>query len=475
MNRNSSNLTSAGSEIITNISSQRSLLFSAGKAPKKLITKTYKITNDTSIHDSFNNNINNNISQINNNSQNDSNLKTPIRNLKSKSLINNNKTLGIKEIKEAAPTLDLSNIIYKDGYILKDAANSNPGFGLWSIKMPINEEDKKEQNNKKSEESKNNNIINSINTNNNKYHFNDSDLNYKYTKYIDNEEIFENNIKNKKIIDKLSNRLNDLEKKYMKALSNYQEKKYLAQNAIKMKKEYDKLFNDNINEIKLIKIKSEEMDSNNKILEDALSNTRNEINRLLNIMKEDKENMNKLKEEYENRLKEEEIERAKLNEIIKNNEEKLEILNEENNKLDKNNEKFGLINPFENDFDVNEHKKDYQIKQMKEVVLNLQIKVSELKKEIKKNNEEVGKLNEIMRFKNMKEEYQRININNLFYTIEENEMNAERNNNILKNKNNIINQLNDKIFKQNKIKRNNKIFPKSSSQSLLFNKKLYNI
>ena len=60
------------------------------------------------------------------------------------------------------------------------------------------------------------------------------------------------------------------------------------------------------------------MDSNNKILEDALSNSRNEINRLLNITKVDKENMNKIKEEYENRLKQEEIEREKLNVIIKN-------------------------------------------------------------------------------------------------------------------------------------------------------------
>ena len=472
MNRNSSNLTSAGSEIITN-ASQRSLLFSAGKAPKKLITKTYKITNDTSIPDSLNN-INNNISQINNISQNDSNSRTPNKNAKSKSFIINNKDQSIKE----GSSLDISNIKYKDGYILKDAANSNPGYGLWSIKMPVKDANKNEKKNKvlplisNKEESKNNNI-NSINNKK----FNGSDLNYKYTKYIDNEEI-QNNIRNKKIIEKLANKLNDLEKKYMKALSNYQEKKYLSINAIKMKNEYDQLFIDNVNEIKLIKIKSEELDSQNKILEDNLSNSRNEINRLLNITKVDKENMNKIKEEYENRLKQEEIEREKINVIIKNNEEKLEILNEKNNELDNNNnEKYGLYNSFFiNDLDGNEHKKDFQIKQLKDVVLNLQIKVSELKKEIKNNNEEIGKLNEIMKYKNMKEEYQRVNINNLFYTIEENEIIAERNNNILKNKNDIIHQLNDKIYKQNgKKEKPIKKLTKSSSQSLLFNKKIYNI
>ena len=474
MNRNSSNLTSAGSEIITNVS-QRSLLFSAGKAPKKLITKTYKITNDTSIPDSLNN-INNNISQINNISQNDSNSRTPNKNAKSKSFIINNKDQSIKE----GSSLDISNIKYKDGYILKDAANSNPDYGLWSIKMPVKDANKNEQKNKvlplisNKEESKNNNI-NSINNKK----FNDSDLNYKYTKYIDNEEI-QNNIRNKKIIEKLANKLNDLEKKYMKALSNYQEKKYLSINAIKVKNEYDQLFIDNVNEIKLIKIKSEELDSQNKILEDNLSNSRNEINRLLNIMKVDKENMNKLNEEFNDRLKNEEIERGKLNDIIKNNEEKIEILNEKNNELDaNNNEKYGLFNNnnhiLENDLDVNEHKKDFQIKKMKEVVLNLQIKICNLKKEINNNKEEMQKLNKVLKYKNMKDELQRININNLFYAVEENEMNAQRSSIILKNKDEVIKKLNDNILNQNGIKRTIKRLPKSSSQILLINKKAYNI
>ena len=35
---------------------------------------------------------------------------------------------------------NISKLNYKDGYILKDATNSNPGFGLWSIKLeqPLN-------------------------------------------------------------------------------------------------------------------------------------------------------------------------------------------------------------------------------------------------------------------------------------------------------------------------------------------------
>lgn len=480
MNKNLSNLTSAGSEIITNVSSQRSLLFSAGKAPRKIITKSYKIINENSIPDSSNNINNNNITEIKNNNQKDSDHKSSIVNIKNKSFLKNNDQS--RESSKGTTSLNLSNIKYKDGYILKDAVNSNPGFGLWSIKTPIEDKQKDQKNlpiiNKKEESKNNNNLNNDININNinNKYHFNDSDLNYKYTKYISNEEI-ENNIKNKKLIDKLTNKLNDLEKKYMKALSNYQEKKYLTQNAIKMKKEYDRLFIENTSEIKILKKKQEEISSENKILEDALSNARNEINRLLNVQREDKNNMDKLKEEYENRLKKEEKEREKLNEIITNNEKKIEILNEKNNELDnKDDEKIGSKHSFyDYDLEGSEQKKDYQIKKLKEVALNLQIKICNLKKDISNNKIEMEKLDNILRYKNIKEEYQRININNLFYMIEENEINAQRNKIILKNSNETIKNLNNNIIKKNNKNRNMKTLPKSFSQELLFNKKAYNL
>ena len=448
MIRNSSNLTSAGSEIITNLSSQRSLLFSAGKASRKLITKSYKITNETSIPDSLNN-INNNISQINNNNnsnQTESIIKTPIQNIKTKSDINNNNNEQSGEIKDKT-TLDLSNIQYKDSYTLKDAPNSNPGYCLWPIRFPLKDKIIQKKNilsvENKKEETKNNNL-------NKKYNFHDTDLNYKYTKYINNEEIIENNIINKKIIDKLTNKLNDLEKKYMTALSNYQEKKYLSKNAIKIKNEYDQLFKENTEEIKIIKEQSDEINSQNKVLENALSNARNEINRLLNIMKEDKENMNKLRNEFNNRQKKEEMEREKLNNIIKSNESKIEILNEKNNELEENNsEKF---------------------------VLNLQIKIRNLKNNMNSNKEEMNKLNNILKYKNMKEEYQRININNLFYTVEENEYNSQINNIILKNKDEIIRKLNENILSQHKgIKRNIKKIPKSSSQELIWDNKRYDL
>ena len=484
MNRNSSNLTSAGSEIISNISSQRSLLFSAGKAPKKIITKSYKITSDTTNPD--NNINNNNYSEIKNNSnKKEPEQKNIIHNIKDKSIIN----ISNDQSRESKGTssLNLSNIKYKDGYILKDAVNSNPGYGLWSVKLPIDEKDKKIQKNYilpeiiKKEETKNynNNNIN-INDLKNKYHFNDEDLNYKYTNstFISNEEI-ENNIKNKKIIDKLSTKLKDLEKKYIKALSNYHEKKFLCQNAIKMKKEYDQLFMDNTSEMQLIKQKTQEINAENKILEDELSNTRNEINRLINVQKEDKNNMDKMKEEYENRLIKEENEREKLKEIIKNNEKMLEDLHEKNNEIDERNkakeELKNLGYGINFDFEGSEKQKDFQIKQMKDIVLNLQIKISNLKKEISNNSQEIVKLNSVLNYKNLKEEGQKININNLFYMVEENEINAQRNNIILKRNNELIKNLNNNMARENYIFRNLKKLPKSSSQKLLFNKNNYNL
>ena len=186
MNKNYSGLSSVGNEIISsNSQSQKNILSSAGKN-NKLIVKTYKLTKDSSVQDISNNNILNTKSQS---------------------------------------SLNLSNIKYKDGYILKDAVNSNPGFGLWSIKPSTEDNIKKiekENDTKiiKKEESKN--IVDKIS--NNKVLFNDKELNnYKYSKFCD--EDIKQNKKNKKMMEKLNNKIKDLEKKYMNALANYHEKK----------------------------------------------------------------------------------------------------------------------------------------------------------------------------------------------------------------------------------------------------------
>ena len=42
-----------------------------------------------------------------------------------------------KESKTERSVYDFSKLQYKDGSILKDAVNSNPGYGLWAITLDI--------------------------------------------------------------------------------------------------------------------------------------------------------------------------------------------------------------------------------------------------------------------------------------------------------------------------------------------------
>ena len=424
MNKNYSGLSSVGNEIISsNSQSQKNILSSAGKN-NKLIVKTYKLTKDSSVQDISNNNILNTKSQS---------------------------------------SLNLSNIKYKDGYIIKDAVNSNPGFGLWSIKPSTEDNIKKiekENDTKiiKKEESKN--IVDKIS--NNKVLFNDKELNnYKYSKFCD--EDIKQNKKNKKMMEKLNNKIKDLEKKYMNALANYHEKKAICENKIKEKRAIEQMINNNKAEIELIKQRTKEMDSENTIVEQYLINTKKEIERLLNVIKEDEKNMTKLNIEFEQRIKKENEEKIKLREKIKENEEKILLLQEQNKNILTTNTFFA------NEETNSESKKDFEIKKLKEMILNLQIKISGLKKEINTNNKEKQKLDKILQYKNIKDEYQKLNISNLFLAVEENERNEQRKNDILKSQNEIIKNLNEQI----RIKYNivtNKKMKKSFSQGMLINK-----
>ncbi len=424
MNKNYSGLSSVGNEIISsNSQSQKNILSSAGKN-NKLIVKTYKLTKDSSVQDISNNNILNTKSQS---------------------------------------SLNLSNIKYKDGYILKDAVNSNPGFGLWSIKPSTEDNIKKiekENDTKiiKKEESKN--IVDKIS--NNKVLFNDKELNnYKYSKFCD--EDIKQNKKNKKMMEKLNNKIKDLEKKYMNALANYHEKKTICENKIKEKRAIEQMINNNKAEIELIKQRTKEMDSENTIVEQYLINIKKEIERLLNVIKEDEKNMTKLNIEFEQRIKKENEEKIKLREKIRENEEKILLLQEQNKNILTTNTFFA------NEETNSESKKDFEIKKLKEMILNLQIKISGLKKEINTNNKEKQKLDKILQYKNIKDEYQKLNISNLFLAVEENERNEQRKNDILKSQNEIIKNLNEQI----RIKYNivtNKKMKKSFSQGMLIKK-----
>lgn len=102
-----STLSLAGSEIIQGNNLYNMLQVSTPiKSEQKIITKTYNTINTTH-SDRFNKKI--------------------------KEKKNNNIEKKMYESKRIN-SFDLSKIKYNDGYILTDALNSNPGFGLWAIK-----------------------------------------------------------------------------------------------------------------------------------------------------------------------------------------------------------------------------------------------------------------------------------------------------------------------------------------------------
>ena len=429
MLKNYSNLTSAANEIISNSTPQKYNQITPTKS-RKIITKSYKITNDTTNQD-YSVNINNNSSNVTEQDKQKIFKETS-------NTINENKQLeNILNNQKTKTTVNLSNVMYKDGYILKDAVNSNPGFGLWSIKMPTDSEFKSKKLITQEEFSKTKNI-NDISIKND----DNTDYNYKYTNY---SNIHSDYLQNKKLVEKLTNRLNDLEKKYLKTVTDFQEKKNSCQNAVKMKNEYEKLINDNKNETKFIREKIIELDNDNNVLTDFLNNLKNEIKRLMLVMKEDKENLEQLKNEFENRLSKEQNEKNRLNEIIKKNEKEITTLDQEVNQkllLQKQNISKNL-----NENNINKNglnKKDYEIKKLKEIELDLQIKICNMKKKIALKKENMQKFKEVLGFRERREEMQKYTINNIFSVLEEQEYNKMNINEILKKKNAIIKNLREK-------------------------------
>ena len=68
--------------------------------------------------------------------------KEPLTELNNKSIKSNynmnsfrNSNFSTLSNNKKTSYLNISKLNYKDGVILKDASNSNPGFGLWSIKL----------------------------------------------------------------------------------------------------------------------------------------------------------------------------------------------------------------------------------------------------------------------------------------------------------------------------------------------------
>ena len=186
---------------------------------------------------------------------------------------------------------NLSKLNYKDGLILKDAANSNPGYGLWAVKLSEGEKPLKkldEENiliNKYNSNIYSNKLYNNVNNIKlNENSLSESNINSNsnnYSNYVDMLELFDINSYeedvDKLIINQLTKRSNKLEKKYKHILIKYYEQENLYLNLEKLKKEYEQLVNESIKEKNEIQKNCEKLDNNNQALMNSISNARKEI------------------------------------------------------------------------------------------------------------------------------------------------------------------------------------------------------
>ena len=255
----------------------------------------------------------------------------------------------------------------------------------------------------------------------------------------------------KKIILILNQKCKELENKYIKALKYYYQMENIYINEEKKKKDSEIKLNNSIKQSNILKNKYEKMHQDNIHLNNALINSRNEIDRLNAVIKKDQQEMLKKQDEYNNCLKLEENKRIKLRNKIKVNEGQIYILQEKINdsslkhsmkfKRYKNNKVF--IKDGEDDED-RERKKDEEIIRLKKVIENLQNQFSDLQKSYKKDKESKTLLLENIKFQGRQQQFNNDNINLLFKTIETPEQDELINYNLIKSKNIIIKNMKDK-------------------------------
>ena len=471
----SQNLISAGNEIIANSSSPKlNNIDNISNINKVLTTKEETVTktiNDDIIKSAkkyTDNNIhNNNYTQ---------------RNLFLHTAINPNES-------RKSTYYNLSKLNYKDGLILKDAANSNPGYGLWAVKLSEGEKPLKkleEENNSTNKYNSNiysNKLYNNVNSiklnenslsesninSNSNYNSNDND-----TLELIDINSYEEDV-DKLIINQLTKRSNKLEKKYKKILIKYYEQENLYLNLEKLKKEYEQLVNESIKEKNEIQKNCEKVDNNNQALMNSISNARKEIERLIMVIKEEQIKMKNEIEEYNKQLVEEELKRKNIITKIKYTEKQIYILQDKiedeknENNIDintKTNTNTGGTNT-SRDFNKTKNdkiekskllldektkqfykvkkesrrEKDYKIKQKIEKIKELQEELERLKIEDEEKLKEKRDLFELINEKNNNKKIYKINMDKMYNQLEIEERKNKWNSSAIKIRNNIINSL----------------------------------
>ena len=398
-------------------------------------------------------------------------------NLNVKTMSNLNESLFLNTQKSS---LDLSNLLYKDGFIQKDAVNGNPGFGLWAINVEKYKQDK-ESIEKMREKLQNQTLSKSFNFSNINIKFNEAAKNYIENfdeKILKNPLIFNFKLNedihnmNVKLIDSLSKKSEKLETKYKKLLNKIYHLSDLCIKWDKMKKDYEKIINEDKESNLQLKKNNIQIQENITNFNEALSSANNEIERLNKIIAKNEEEKNDLDNDLDSQINvmKNYTMQLELNKEYIDNEycemkgikKKISIKKRNNNskeKIKKNNEN-KVYSTCEK---TNKYIKDQKNKINKEFDLNKKIlfetskELEELREKVKKMEDEKNDLKLIIDNKNIELKLQKKNILNCFKELEDNQRENNWKNYILKVKNQKIKEQQRLITEVSQESNNNNI------------------
>ena len=255
----------------------------------------------------------------------------------------------------------------------------------------------------------------------------------------------------KKIVLTLNNKIKELEEKLVRALNYYYKMENQCLSEIKKKKQTEKYLNKSIKEISIHRAEYEKSRQINIALNNSLLNSRNEIDRLIQTLKEEQKIKLEKKDEFNNILTKEENERKELETTVRASDSQILILEDKINfsKLShtmraQRYEEMAKSQINEEDLEKIK-KKNEEIECLKITIKELQKEVINLQKDLKKGKEEKKKLIEEIKFKERKKKFNNDNINLLFQTLEKQKEDEILNNNLFKANNIIIKNLNNRV------------------------------
>ena len=327
-----------------------------------------------------------------------------------------------KQKTQYSAVINLSKIKYKDGTICKDSCNGNPGYGLWCIdttKQPTTT----------------NSDVNVVDKQNMKLTFKNS-INEVLSEYdVPNKDVIVESM-DTMLINELKVRCEELQRKLGDALSKVYNREMRCANAENMRREYEKLVNDNIEQKKMLMSRNNQLENHVTNLSNALCNAKKEINRLNSVISNAKREVDVVKTECERVVNEEKEKQKQLMMRITRLEKDMEYLTmskQDRKGIVGGTMKLGGYNGGGCGSGGSLQKYEYQIKCMNEYILELQMEIRKLKEKVKTMEDDKKTLKEIIKYKDKKNNYQQQSIDKLYTVIEAKDKDMKWNRNITHN------------------------------------------